>query len=114
MIGSTATLATLGRYHARAFGVNKFAMVYGAGVVGAAASTVLNLRTDSGAAKSGGLGPASALIAYNLFKNPAWFRNFKYSSPALMFGLLILFALYQDDKAMVGGISAGYLALFAL
>ena len=87
--------------------------MYGLATFGAAAATTLTLRHDSSAAKSGGLGSAAGLIAYSLFKNPAWFRNFRYSSPALSFGLLILFALYLDDKSMLGGISAGYLALFA-
>ena len=69
-LGTVGTMATLGRYHAMSFGIQRFMILYGLGVVGSATATMLSLRSDASITASGGWGAASAFIAFNLMKNP--------------------------------------------
>ena len=112
-IGTMTTMVTLGRYYALSYGASRFLALYGFGVAGSATATLLSLRHNSNATTSGGWGVASAFITFNLMKNPHWFRSFKYSNPLLLLTVMTLAALYFDNKSMVGGMTAGYLALLA-
>ncbi len=51
---------------------------------------------------------SAGLIAYHAVKNPTWFRlRF---SPMGALGVMIFYGLMYDDKAALGGASAGYIA----
>ena len=112
-LASTFAIATVGRYHAIKFGSTRFATVFGVSALGAATGSAISIRNDASAATAGGWGAASGLLAYHIMKHPDWFRNYRFATPALMFTALMLFALYRDDKAMLGGMTGGYLALLA-
>jgi hypothetical protein len=53
---------------------------------------------------------STSLITYNIFSNPKWFTFLKIS-PAILLPALVLYGAYENDKACIGGIAAGYLAL---
>ena len=81
----------------------------------AAVATVLGVatvRSDASQQISGGMGVTAGLVTYNLFKNPEWF---KYGRMPVWFWLaaLGLYGTYQGDKAAVGGMAGGYLAVLA-
>lgn len=54
------------------------------------------------------MAPAAGLIAYNVFRNPGWF---KYGFRALpMLAVLGLYGALYEDRAAIGGMGLGYLA----
>ena len=107
---NSGVLWTLGNSHIRTFGCSQFTIVAGMG---------LGLATVLGAARvaanpeqtiSGCTGATSALVAYNLFKNPAWFATLR-CNPMLLLAALTGYAVFNKDVACLGGIGGGYLAL---
>ena len=54
------------------------------------------------------MAPAAGLIAYNVFRNPGWF---KYAlSPMSLLVVMVMYGAFYNDRAAIGGIGMGYLA----
>ena len=105
---------TIGNYHVTAYGAQSFMRLFGASAVAGSILTAVGLKSGYATeAQAGAMAPAAGLIAYNIFRNPAWFKFLV--SP---FGALTLLALYgalYKDRAAIGGLGIGYLAfLFGL
>ncbi len=85
----------------------------GASALGGSVLTGLYLRNHEDLVQAGGMSFSAGLIAYHAFKNPGWI---KYGFKAIpLLSLLVLYSGFYNDKAAIGGISAGYLAfLFGL
>ena len=56
---------------------------------------------------------SAGLITYNTFANPNWIR-FRGLPPAVLLSALALHGAYNNDKACIGGIAAGYVAFLFL
>ena len=60
---------------------------------------------------NGGISGTAALIGYNVFKNPSWF---KYALNPLTYVIVLAFyATLYNDRGAVGGLAAGYLAFLS-
>ena len=106
---NSAALWTVGHYHAKKFGCAHLSTVFGLGCV---LATALALKDVSGSHKqviAGSTAGTTALITYNLFANPAWFK-FARLPPLAWLGALAYYGGMYDDKAAVGGIAGGYIA----
>lgn len=57
----------------------------------------------------GGLGVSAALITYTAFQAPGYISVLRLS-PMTIVGTTLLYGLYYNDKAVIGGLSAGYVA----
>ena len=111
---TSATLYTLGHYHAAAYGAGSFLTLFGASAFAGSALTAVGLRTGSTTqTQAGAMAPAAGLIAYHVFRNPGWFKFVFRPIPLL--ALVTLYGAYTGDRAAIGGVGAGYLAfLFGL
>lgn len=49
------------------------------------------------------------MLVYNAYRNPMTFKRL-YVSPLGLCGMALFYALYCDDKAVLGGLGAGYVA----
>ena len=88
-------------------------MLYALGCITGATLTAMNLRKNPDQRLAGGMGGTGALLGYNLYRNPQWFRIFM--NPLLIAPLFVLYSVFYNDRAALGGFSAGYLAfLFGL
>ena len=100
---------TIGNYHMAAFGCSSFLKIFGASALGGTVLTAIGLRTGvTTEAQAGAMAPAAGLIAYNVFRNPGWFKMFLRPVPLL--AALTLYGAFYGDRAAIGGISVGYLA----
>ena len=100
---------TVGNYHVAAYGCSHFLTLFGASALGGSLLTGLGLksgRTDI--YQAGAMAPAAGLIAYNVFRNPGWFKVFLRPVPLL--AVLALYGAFYNDRSAIGGIGAGYLA----
>ena len=105
---------TIGNYHVAAYGCSSFMRIFGASALGGSLLTAIGLITGATTeAQAGAMAPAAGLIAYNVFRNPGWFKLFLRPVPLL--AALTLYGAFYGDRAAIGGVSLGYLAfLFGL
>ena len=83
--------------------------LFAASAFGGSLLTAIGLRTGAASdAQAGAMAPAAGLIAYNVFRNPGWFKFFLRPVPLL--AALTLYGAFYGDRAAIGGISLGYLA----
>lgn len=88
-------------------------MLYALGCLSGATLATMNARKNPEQRLSGGIGGTGALLGYNLYRNPQWFRFFV--NPLLIAPLFLLYSVFYNDRAALGGYGAGYLAfLFGL
>ena len=57
---------------------------------------------------NGGSAPTGALLGYNIFKNPQWFKWGL--NPLPLLAAYILYGAYWNDRGAIGGVGLGYLA----
>ena len=106
-----AALSTLGSFIARTQGVNSFVRLFGMGCAGASLAVAMDARSNDKQVQAGSMGASSAMLAYTVFKHPGFFALMKFQ-PISLVALALTYGIYMDDKAIVGGLSAGYLAFF--
>ena len=112
LLFNSAVLWTVGNSHAVKYGCARFVTVFGAGCAAASLLAAASVYQNGGPGIAGGLAGSSALITYNLFANPQWFNYVKYAHhPMVLLGLLTLYGVYYNDKAIIGGVAGGYAAM---
>ena len=105
---NSAILYTIGNYHVLKYGTNHFLRLNFAAALAGAAFTAYNIKTNEHQYLAGGIPQTGALIAYNVFKNPAWF---KYGlNPISLLSLFVLYGAFYNDRAATAGVATGYLA----
>ena len=106
-------LWTIGHYHAKRYGCCGLMKVLGLGALTASVLGTMDVRSNPRQVIAGGMAGSASLITYNIFQNGHWFR-FTKMNPYLILALLTMYGVYWDDKAAIGGMAGGYLALFLL
>lgn len=111
LLFNTGVLWTIGNSHAMKYGCMKFCTVFGAGCLGATLLATSQVWSKGGDQLAGCIGGTSALITYNVFKNPQWFNIFR-SLPSAYFLLasLTFLGTYNQDMGICGGIAGGFIA----
>lgn len=111
LLFNTGILWTVGNSHAMKYGCMKFCTVFGAGCLGATLLATSRVWSEGGDQLAGCIGGSSALITYNVFKNPQWFNFFR-RIPSGYFLLVALtaFGTYTKDMGIVGGVAGGFVA----
>ena len=66
------------------------------------------MRNNAAQVQAGGMAGSAGLIAYHALRNPGWFKFG--IAPTLALGAMLFYGMGYDDKAALGGVSAGYLA----
>ena len=102
-------LATIGSYVARTRGIGTFTSVFGMGCAAASLAVAMDARSNPNQVQAGSLGASAALLTYTTFRNPAYFSLIRLS-PITLVTATLAYGLYNDDKAVIGGIAAGYAA----
>ena len=74
---------------------------------------VIDVRSNPRQVIAGSMAASAGLITYNLFQNAHWFR-FTKLNPFMILALMTLYGVYWNDKAAIGGMAGGYLALYLL
>ncbi len=101
----------MGNYHVVKYGRNHFLRLLGLSAAAGTLSTGLATKNDREFSSAGGIALSAGLITYHAFRNPLWFK-FGISSYPLM-ALIILYSAFNNDRAALGGVGAGYLAFLA-
>ena len=106
---TSGVLYTLGNYHVAAYGCSHFMRLFGASALGGSILTTIGLKSGSATqGQAGAIAPAAGLIAYHVFRNPAWFKFAL--GPVQLLAALTLYGAVYGDRAALGGIGFGYLA----
>ena len=106
---NTAALWTIGHYHAKRYGCSHLTTVFGLGCAVATGLALMDVRVNHRQVIAGSTGGTTALVTYNLFANPSWFK-FARLPPLVWLAALALYGGQWNDKAAIGGIAGGYLA----
>ena len=104
-------LGSLGAYQCKTFGAGSFIRVFGLGCALASVAVASDAMTNPQQVQAGSLGASAALLSYTCFRNPAYFGLIRVQ-PLTLTALALAYAIYFDDKAVVGGLTAGYAAFF--
>ena len=83
--------------------------VFGLSCAIASVLGAMDVRGNGKQQIAGGMAGTAGLITYNYFANPQWLR-FGNVSPIFWLAGLTFYSVYNQDKAAVGGVGAGYLA----
>jgi membrane associated rhomboid family serine protease len=110
---NSGVLYTIGNSHALKFGCPHFAMIAGAGLAGATALGLNHVYHNNEQTIAGASGATAALITYNVFKSPGFFK-YKRLPPYLWLAALLITGAYNKDMGIIGGYGAGYLAFLFL
>ena len=102
-------LGTVGTQICRARGASAFTQILGLGALGASLAVALDARGNAEQVQAGSLGLSATMLTYAAFAQPKYFALNRYHPATLVAGAL-LYGMMYNDKAVVGGISAGYLA----
>ena len=109
LLFNCGVLATLGASHLAVQGCASFMTVYGASLGVGALMSAADMRNNPNQTQAGGMAGSAGLIAYHAMRNPSWFRM-RHGAPAAILGSLLMYGMLYDDKAALGGVSAGYAA----
>ena len=112
LLFNVGVLASVGGYHVATHGCNHFAKIFGIGAAGAALFAGFDMRRNPNQRQAGGLGASAGLLTYHIFRNPS-VLYFTRVSPLSILALFAFYGVYADDKAVLGGLGAGYLAFLA-
>ena len=102
-------LWTVGHYHAKRYGCSHLTTVFGLGCAVATGLALMDVRVNNKQVIAGCTGGTTALVTYNLFANPTWFK-FARLPPLMWLAALALYGGSFDDKTAIGGLAGGYLA----
>ena len=108
---NSAVLWTIGNYHAKKYGCSKFSKLIGVSILVSSGLGVYEVRKNPSTVISGGMALSATLISYNVFANPKWFAFLKIH-PFFLLAALAAYGALENDKACIGGIAAGQLAVF--
>ena len=102
-------LGTVGSYVCRARGANTFTQILGLGALGASLAVAVDARGNASQVQAGSLGLSAAMLTYACFAQPQYFAVARFH-PFTFVGGALLYGMLYNDKAVVGGASAGYIA----
>ena len=102
-------LGSLGVMHCRTAGLNSFIRIFGIGCAAASLAVAVDARSNPNQVQSGSLGASSALLAYHVFRNPTYFALVRVQ-PLALAATALAYGIYNEDAAVVGGLTAGYAA----
>lgn len=112
LLGSAALL-TLGSFHVNTLGATSFLAVAGMGALGASALVAADIRGNASQTQAGAAGVGAALLTHHVFRTPALFARVT-SFPLLIAALGLTYAYKANDKAVLGGMTAGYASFLLL
>ena len=106
-----AVFYTIGNYHLQKFGGNHLLRLLGVSALAGSLVSAYSINQDPSFVAKGSISLSAGLIAYNVMKNPQWF---KYAiGPAGYLSLFVLYGAFYNDRAALSGVGAGWL-LFLL
>ena len=108
LLFNSGVIYTLGNYHVLKYGQNHFLRLLGIVAAGGALAALQSSYSSDTFRAEGGFDLSGGLIAYHVFKNPAWFSYGLHPFAAL--SLLVLLYANYGERAGFGGLGAGYLA----
>ena len=109
LLVNLGALGTLGTHVFRTAGAGAFTSVFGLGCAAATLAVAMDARSNSKQVQAGSLGASSALLAYSAFRHPSVFFVMR-MQPLTYVAAALAYGIYYDDKAVIGGLGAGYLA----
>lgn len=112
LLFNTGVLWTIGNSHAKMYGCMRFVKVFGAGCAVATLLAAKEVYSNGGPQLAGSIGGTSALITYNVFKNPHWFNAIKYVPlPFLLLAAMSMYGAHEKDFGIIGGVTGGFAAM---
>ena len=97
-------MATVGRQLIHGRGQTNFLRLFAVTAAGSSVFAAADVYKNQTKSYAGGLGVSAGLLTYSAFAHPALF------TPISLVGAAVLYGFYADDKAILGGVSAGYAA----
>lgn len=76
----------------------------GVTAAGSSLFAAVDVRKNQTKSYAGGLGVSAGLLTYSAFAHPTLL------TPISLVGAAVLYGFYTDDRAILGGVSAGYAA----
>ena len=115
LLVNCGALATLGMYHYKTLGQLSFLRLFGLGCAFSSLAVMASRAVHPDQRYAGHIGASAALLSYHAFRQSMGaFKFIPYPlnilSPMALVGSTLLYALYCEDKAVIGGLGAGYLA----
>ena len=109
---NTAVLLTVGSSLCLSHGNARFLRLVGMGALTSSLFAAVNIYGDATATQAGGLGISASLITYASFAYPGKLAALRLA-PGLWAPVFLSYALYNNDKSVLGGALAGYVAFLA-
>lgn len=97
-------MATVGRQLLHGRGQTNFLRLLGVSAAGSSLFAAVDVHKNQTKSYAGGLGVSAGLLTYSAFAHPTLF------TPISLIGAAVLYGFYTDDRAILGGVSAGYAA----
>ena len=111
LLFNSAILYTIGNYHVLKYGQAHFIKILALSATAGSFMSALAVHNDKNFIATGGISFSSGLIGYNAFKNPAWFKFAL--NPVSLIAALVLYSVFYNDRAALGGLGLGYAAFLA-
>ena len=109
LLVNLGALTTLGVYTCKTQGVHPFMRLFGLGSIAASLAVAMDARSNEAQTQAGSIGGSSALLSYHVMKNPMYFSMFRVA-PLTLPAAALAYGIYNNDAAVVGGLTAGYAA----
>lgn len=102
-------MGSLGSYLCKTRGTGAFTQLLAMGAIGATLAVTADARSNPDQVQAGSLGLSATMITYAAFRAPGYFAMWRFS-PLTMVAATLGYGMMYDDKAIVGGVAAGYAA----
>ena len=102
-------ISSLGSYICKTRGSGTFLQVLGLSALGASLAVATDARSNINQVQAGGLGLSAGMMTYGVYRSPAYFALWRFQ-PLTYMTLILAYGLFYDDKAVIGGLAAGYAA----
>uniref|UniRef100_A0A7S3MLQ0 Peptidase S54 rhomboid domain-containing protein n=1 Tax=Favella ehrenbergii TaxID=182087 RepID=A0A7S3MLQ0_9SPIT len=102
-------LGSIGSAICRQRGAGALTTLLGLGAAGASIAVAMDARSNPAQVQAGSMGLSAAMLTYAAFKMPGYFALVRFQ-PMTFVAAAIAYGMMYDDKAAIGGITAGYLA----
>jgi len=109
MLFNCGVMATVGSTLAANHGSARFLRLLGVCAAGSALAAAVDMRSNPLQTQAGGLGMTAGLLTYTAFHSSGRLAILRLH-PMAVLSFTLLFAFANNDKAVLGGTSAGYLA----
>jgi membrane associated rhomboid family serine protease len=106
-----AIFYTVGNYHLAKFGCSHFLRLLGVSALAGSLVSAYAVNNDPSFTAQGSMSLSAGLVAYNVMKNPQWFRYLL--GPVGYLSLFALYGAFYNDRAALSELGAGWL-LFVL